>query len=152
MKNVVGSIVLTAIVAVIVGLGAGIYIEASRARAALEAVPASPIVVSANYIKEKNEVVFELFNPGVQPLTLVDQTVVFTPGKESKEKAYALAAVPLGVALPGGTSVKVHLALKADSEKLKPGDVVAGTITYTHPLAAGDVYSVTHLFKLEEGK
>jgi len=148
VKNPVSSLILTAVVALIVGLGAGAYLGASRAYAALKEVPASPIVRSAEYDKAKNELVFELFNPGVLPLTLVDESVVFTPGAKSTEKGYALAAVPLDVALPGGAALKVQLALKADSEELKPGDVVAGTITYTHPLSK-DVYSVTHLFKME---
>jgi len=104
------------------------------------------VVLSAEYQREKKQVVFEVYNPGFVPLLLVDQSVVFTPGPESKEKAYALAAVPLNLSLPAQSSVKVTLALKPESEELKAGDVVAGTITYTNPLSP-DLYAVTHLFK-----
>lgn len=151
MKNFTTSLIVSLLVALAVGLGAGAFLEASRARAALEAVPPSPVVVSAEYKKEKKQLVLTLFNPGRMPLTLVDQSVVFRPGPKSKAKGYALAAVPLNLALPAGSSVRVTLALKAESPELQSGDVLAGTITYTHPLSP-DLYAVTHLFTYGEGK
>ncbi len=149
MRNIAGSLIIALLVSLLVGLGAGVYIQASRTRAALAAVPPSPVVLSATYQPEKKQVVFEVYNPGYLPLLLVDQSVVFTPGPESKEKAYALAAVPLNLTLPAQGTVRVTLALKPESEELKAGDVVAGTIAYTHPLSP-DVYAVTHLFKYGE--
>ena len=147
MKNLVGTLIISLLLALFVGLGAGVYIQSSRTQAVLASIPASPIVVSAVYEPEKTQVVFELYNPGVLPIQLVDHSVVFKPGPESGEEAYALAAVPIGISIPGQTSVKVTLALKPGSEELKVGDVVAGTITYTHPLST-DIYAVTHIFKL----
>ena len=151
MRNIAGSLVIALLVALLVGIGSGVFIQASRSRAALAAVPPSPVVLSATYQPEKKQVVFEVYNPGFLPLLLVDQSVVFTPGPESKEKAYALAAVPLNLTLPAQGTVRVTLALKPESEELKAGDVVAGTIAYTHPLSP-DVYAVTHLFKYGEEK
>ncbi len=151
MRNIAGSLVISLVLALLVGLGAGAYIQASRSQAALVAVPPSPVVLSATYKPDKKQVVLEVHNPGYLPLLLVDQSVVFTPGPESKEKAYALAAVPLNLTLPAGQTARVTLALKPESEALKAGDVVAGTITYTHPLSP-DLYAVTHLFKYGEEK
>jgi len=152
MKNVASTLIISMLLALFVGLGAGSYIQASRTKSALSLIPPSPVVISSQYEKEKSRIVLELANPGFVPLVLVDQSVVFTPGPESKEKAYALAAVPLNLSLPAQSSVRVTLALKPESEELKVGDVVAGTITYTHPLSP-DLYAVTHLFRLgEEGK
>jgi len=146
MRNPAGSLIIALLVALVVGLGAGAYIQSSRAKALLSSIPPSPVVLSAEYQKEKKQVVFEVYNPGFLPLLLVDQSVVFTPGPESKEKAYALAAVPLNLSLPAQGTVRVTLALKPESEELKAGDVVAGTLTYTHPLSM-DLYAVTHAFK-----
>ena len=147
MKNIAGTLIISMLLALFVGLGAGVYIQSSRTQAALTSVPPSPIVVSASYEREKHQVVFEVVNPGYLPLLLVDQSIVFTPGPESKEKAYALAAVPINLTLPAQGSVKVTMALKPETEELKVGDAVAGTITYTHPLSP-DLYAVTHLFKV----
>jgi len=147
MRNPAGSLIIALLVALLVGLGAGAYIQSSRVQAVLTSVPPSPVVLSADYQREKKQIVLEVYNPGFLPLLLVDQSVVFTPGPESKEKAYALAAVPLNLSLPAQTTVRVTLALKPESEDLKAGDVVAGTLTYTHPLSP-DLYAVTHLFKV----
>ncbi len=151
MRNIAGSLVVSLVVALLVGLGAGAFLQASRTRGALTAVPPSPVVVGAQYEKKKQAVVLELYNPGFVPLHLVDQTVVFTPGPKSKEKGYALAAVPLNLTLPPRSSVRVTLSLKPGSQELQPGDVVAGTVSYSHPFSP-DLYAVTHPFKLGEGK
>ncbi|HFB39290.1 MAG TPA: hypothetical protein ENJ76_02590, partial [Oceanithermus sp.] len=118
MRNIAGSLVISLVLALLVGLGAGAYIQASRSQAALVAVPPSPVVLSATYKPDKKQVVLEVHNPGYLPLLLVDQSVVFTPGPESKEKAYALAAVPLNLTLPAGQTARVTLALKPESEAL----------------------------------
>jgi hypothetical protein len=92
---------------------------------------------------------YSLLNPGTVPLTIVEKSIVFTPGKESKEKRYVLADIPAQVTLPPGAVTIVSFELKPETEKLKLGDVVVVTFVYKHPLSK-DLYTVVHPFTYEE--
>ncbi len=153
----VQSVVLwTLVLALLLGFAVGSYSAASRARAAVAAaenlatgIPPSPVVTSARYDKAGGALVLKVLNPGLVPLRLIDQSLVFKPGAGSEQEAYALAALPLGVEVPPLAELEVRLKLKSDSEDLVVGDVLAASVSYTHPYS-NDVYMLTHLFRVTE--
>ncbi len=142
------TVLVIALAGVLVGGGAGSYLTYSRVMKAVGSIPASPIVVQAKYNKEKHRMDYSILNPGTLPLTIVEKSIVFTPGEESKEKRYVLADIPAQVNLPPGAVTIVSFELKPETEKLKVGDVVVVTFVYKHPMSK-DLYTVVHPFTYE---
>jgi len=154
--NVTSVLVWTLVIALLLGFAAGSFSAASRARAAVTAaealaagIPPSPVVTAARYDKAEQALVLRVFNPGLVPLQLVDQSLVFKPGAASEEKAYALAAIPLGLEVAPLAELEVRLKLKPESEDLAVGDVLAATVSYTHPFSK-DFYTLTHVFEVNQ--
>ncbi|WP_457628592.1 hypothetical protein [Oceanithermus sp.] len=153
----VQSIVLwTLVIALALGFALGSYSAASRARAAIATaealaagIPPSPVVTSARYDKANDALVLKILNPGLVPVQLIDQSLVFKPGAASEQEAYALAAIPLGVEVPPLAELEVQIKLKPESKKLAAGDVLAASVTYAHPYS-NDLYMLTHVFKVTE--
>ncbi len=142
-------IFLIALLGLVVGLGAGGFLAFQRSARLLKAVPASPVIVGSFYDKEEHQLVYLVLNPGAVPLQVVRHSLVFTPGEASKEAGYRLMDVPLTVPLPPFGVTQVVMKLKAETEALKPGDVVAVTLHYTHPFSP-DEYAVFHTTLVSE--
>lgn len=154
--NVTSVLVWTLVLALLLGFAAGSFSAASRARAAVSAaealaagIPPSPVVTAARYDKAEQALVLRIFNPGLVPLRLVDQSLVFKPGAASEQEAYALAAIPLGVEVAPLAELELRLKLKPESEALAVGDVLAATVSYTHPFSK-DLYALTHVFEVTQ--
>ncbi len=150
--NVQTMVIWTLVVALLLGFALGSFSAASRARQAVataealaQGIPPSPVVTAARYDKEARALVLRVFNPGLVPVVLVDQSLVFKPGSESEETAYALAALPLGVEVAPLSELEVRVKLKPESQELAVGDVLAASIGYTHPYSR-DLYMLTHAF------
>ncbi len=139
------TVLVIALAGMLVGGGAGSYLTYNRVMKAVGSIPASPIVVQAKYNKEKHRMDYSILNPGTVPLTVVEKSIVFTPGEKSKEKEYVLADIPTQVTLPPGAVTIVSFELKPETEKLQLGDVVVVTFVYKHPLSK-DLYTVVHPF------
>ncbi len=150
MKRPAAILILVAIIAVILGWGIGTFFTQRTVSKVIASIPASPIVVDAKYNRKNHSIVYAILNPGGTPLTIVDESFVFTPGKNSKEKAYIVSHIPVHTVLPPGVITKVELKLKPGTEKLKIGDAVLATFTYVHPLSP-DLYTVAHPFQMGVG-
>lgn len=146
MKRPASILILISIVALILGWGIGSFFTERTVAKLVSSIPASPIIVDAHYNTEKHSITYSILNPGGTPITIVDESFVFTPGKNSQEKAYIVSHVPIHQVLPPGVVTKVELKLKAGTEKLQIGDAVLATFTYIHPLSS-DLYTVAHSFK-----
>ena len=144
MRYLLTAIVI-ALAGIVVGAGSGSYLTYNNLMRKVGSIPASPIVMQAKYDREKHQINYSILNPGTLPLTIVEKSFVFRPGKETKEKAYVVADIPASITLPPGAVTMVSLKLKEETEKLKVGDVVVVTFTYTHPLSR-DLYTVVHPF------
>ena len=149
MRYLLSALVI-ALVGIVVGAGSGSYLTYNNVMRKVGSIPASPVVLQAKYDKKKHQIDYSILNPGTLPLTIVEKSFVFRPGKETKEKAYVVADIPANIALPPGAVTMVSLKLKEETEKLKIGDVVVVTFTYTHPLSK-DLYTVVHPFTYSEG-
>jgi len=147
MKRPAGILILVAFVTLFLGWAVGTFFTQRTVAKVVATIPGSPIVVDAKYDKEKHAVLYSILNPGGMPLTVVEESFVFTPGKKSKEEGYVVSHIPVHVVLPPGVVTTVELKLKAGTEKLKLGDAVLATFTYVHPLSK-DLYSVIHPFTL----
>lgn len=134
-----------ALAGLLVGGGVGSYLTSSKLLKQFQNIPGSPIVLSAQYDKEKHLVRYAISNPGTLPIKVIEKALVFTPGKESKEKGYILSNIPANIEIPPLSVAVVELKLKEGTQKLQPGDVVLATFTYTHPLSQ-DLYTVVHSF------
>ncbi|HID16191.1 MAG TPA: hypothetical protein EYP16_05260 [Candidatus Atribacteria bacterium] len=150
--NAVAVLISTLVVALLLGFAVGSFSASSRARVALHAaealasgIPPSPVVTAARYDRDAGELVLRVFNPGLVPVKLIEQSLVFKPSTASKETAYALAATPLGLDLAPLTQIEAHLMLKPGSEELVVGDAISATVAYAHPYS-NDLYTLTHLF------
>jgi len=141
-------ITLVTIIALTLGWVIGGFFTSTSVAKAIASIPASPIVVDAKYKKDQHTIEYSMLNPGGMPLTIVQESFVFTPGKETKEKSYIVSNVPVNVKLLPGVITKVELKLKPGTEKLQLGDVVLATFTYHHPLSE-DLYTVVHSFTME---
>jgi len=146
----------TLLLALALGFAVGSYSAASRARAAIATaealaagIPPSPVVTAARYDKANSALVLRILNPGLVPVQLIDQSLVFKPGAASAQEAYALTALPLGVEIAPLSELEVQIKLKPESEDLAVGDVLAASVSYTHPYS-GDLYVLTHVFKVNE--
>lgn len=141
-------ITLVTIIALTLGWVIGGFFTSTSVAKAIASIPASPIVVDAKYKKDQHTIEYSMLNPGGMPLTIVQESFVFTPGKETKEKSYIVSNVPVNVKLLPGVITKVELKLKPGTEKLHLGDVVLATFTYHHPLSE-DIYTVVHPFTMK---
>ena len=135
--------IILAVLGLLLGYGIGSFFAFQRSTLLIRTTPASPIVVGAFYDREQDALVYLVSNPGAVPLKIVGHSLVFTPGDESDEPGYRLMDIPSDVDLLPFQVVEVVLDLKADSDDLLPGDVVAVTLNYTHPYSP-DVYAVAH--------
>ncbi len=134
---------LIAVIGLVLGYLVGGFFAFQRATVLIRTTPASPIVVGAFYDRENHALVYLVSNPGAVPLKVVGHSLVFTPGEASEEPAYRLVDIPADVDLPPFRVVQVVLDLKAGSQELLPGDVLAVTLNYTHPFSP-DIYAVAH--------
>ncbi|NPA26968.1 MAG: hypothetical protein GXO36_05155 [Chloroflexi bacterium] len=140
---------ILALIGLLIGYVVGGYFTFQRATLLIRTTPASPIVVGAFYDREDHALVYLVSNPGAVPLKIVGHSLIFTPGEESQEPAYRLVDIPSDVDLPPFQVVEVVLDLKAGSQELLPGDVLAVTLNYTHPFSA-DLYAVAHTTVITE--
>ncbi len=140
-------LLMVAALSMVVGGAIGGFFTERTVAKVVASIPASPIVLDAQYDREKHSITYTIMNPGGLPLTIVEESFVFTPGKETKEKAYIVSHIPVHSVLAPGVATQVELKLKAGTEKLKLGDAVLATFTYVHPLSS-DFYSVVHPFKM----
>ncbi|SMP08080.1 hypothetical protein SAMN06265339_0552 [Desulfurobacterium pacificum] len=135
------------IVSLLLGWTIGEFFTGRTVAKVIASIPGSPIVVDAKYNKDKHSITYSILNPGGMPLTIVEESFVFTPGKNSKEKAYVVSHIPVHVTLPPGVVTSVELKLKPGTEKLELGDAVLATFTYMQPLSS-DLYTVVHPFTM----
>ncbi|RKQ63642.1 hypothetical protein C7457_0517 [Thermovibrio guaymasensis] len=147
MRKPAAILTLVGFVMLLLGWAVGTFFTERTVAKAIATIPASPIVLNAKYDKEKHSIFYSILNPGGTPLTVVEESFVFTPGSESKEKGYVVSHIPVHVVLPPGVVTTVELKLKAGTEKLHVGDAVLATFTYVHPLSK-DLYSVIHPFTM----
>jgi hypothetical protein len=143
-------LIVVGIAMLVLGWTIGTFFTQRTVAKAIATIPGSPIVVDSKYDREKHSIFYSILNPGGMPLTIVEESFVFTPGKESKEKGYVVSHLPVHVVLPPGTITSVELKLKVGTEKLQIGDAVLATFSYVHPLSK-DIYSVIHPFTLGVG-
>ncbi len=139
-----------AILGLFVGSGVGGYITYNRVMRSVQNIPASPIVVGAEYDRENNRLVFSVLNPGTVPLSLDNYSIAFTPGESTRQPAYFISNIPLGITINPMEVAVVYINLKEQALPLEIGDIVTTTIFYSHPLSP-DVYTVVHPFVFEKG-
>ena len=139
-----------AILGLLVGSGVGGYITYNRMIRSVQNIPASPIVVGAEYDKDNNRLVFSVLNPGTLPLSLDNYSIAFTPGESTQQAAYFISNIPLGITINPMEVAVVYINLKEQALPLEIGDIVTTTIFYTHPLSP-DIYTVVHPFVYERG-
>ncbi len=151
MKKPASILVGITILALVLGWVIGGFFTSTNVSKVLASIPASPIVVDAKYNKTNHTIEYSMLNPGGTTLTIVQESFVFQPGKESKEKSYIVSNIPVNVKLLPGIVTKVELKLKEGTEALHFGDVVLATFTYTHPLSP-DLYTVVHPFTMGQAK
>lgn len=154
--NTTSVLVWTLVLALALGFAVGSFSAASRARAAVKAaedlasgIAPAPVVTAARYDKEEGALVLRVLNPGLVPVQIVDQSLAFKPGEQSKQSAYVLAALPLNVEVAPLSELEVQLKLKPGSQDLAVGDVLAATVTFTHPFSQ-DLYALTHVFEVSK--
>lgn len=150
MRKPATVLILVGIVMLLLGWAIGTFFTQRTVAKVVATIPGSPIVVDAKYDREKHSIFYSILNPGGMPLTIVEESFVFTPGKESKEKGYVVSHIPVHVVLAPGAITSVELKLKAGTQKLQLGDAVLATFTYVHPLSR-DLYSVIHPFEMGVG-
>lgn len=147
MRKPASLLILISFIMLFLGWIIGTFFTQRTVAKVVASIPASPIVVNAKYDKEKHAIYYSMLNPGGMPLTVVEESFVFTPGKNSKEKGYILSHIPVHVVLLPGAITQVELKLKAGTQKLQVGDAVLATFTYTHPLSK-DIYTLVHPFTM----
>ncbi len=138
---------LSVVISLFLGWTIGEFFTGRTVAKVVASIPGSPVVLDAKYDKDKHSVTYSILNPGGMPLTIVEESFVFTPGKNSKEKSYVVSHIPVHVTLPPGVATSVELKLKPGTEKLELGDVILATFTYMHPLSK-DIYTVVHPFTM----
>ncbi len=137
------------VIALVLGWAIGGFFTGTSVSKVIASLPGSPIVVDAKYNKDSHTIEYSILNPGGTELNIIQESFVFKPGKETKEKSYIVSNIPVNVKLLPGVVTKVELKLKAGTEALHFGDVVLATFTYTHPLSP-DLYTVVHPFTMGE--
>ncbi len=140
-----GIFILVCFLAILLGWAIGSFFTGRQFARSIAKLPGSPIVLNARFDKKSHSVIYSILNPGGTPLTIVEESLIFTPGKLSKQPAYIISSIPANQIIPPQKVVEVKVNLKAGTEDLKLGDVVLVTFTYTHPLSK-DVYTVVHKF------
>jgi hypothetical protein len=151
MKRPAYLLTFVAFIFLTLGWSIGSFFTQRSASKVLANLPASPIVLKAQYVKKKHAIDYSIFNPGGVPLTIIEESFVFTPGNHTTQKAYLVSDVPVKVVLPPQATTSVELKLKAGTKHLKLGDAVLATFTYIHPLSR-DFYTVAHTFKMKKAK
>ncbi|SNR80318.1 hypothetical protein [Desulfurobacterium atlanticum] len=149
MRKPATLLALLTTIGLILGWSIGTFFTGVSVAKVVASIPASPIVTNVTYNKEKHELTYEMLNPGGMPLTIVEESFIFTPGKNSKEKGYVLSNIPVKVVLAPGAVTKVVLKLKPGTEKLEIGDAVLATFTYVTPVTR-DLYTIIHPFTMGE--
>ena len=144
-------LIVVTIVAIFLGWTIGSFFTGTTVAKAISSIPASPIIVDAKYDKDSHSIDYSILNPGGTEITIIQQSFIFKPGKESKEKGYIVSNVPENLKLPPGVITKLQLRLKKGTEKLKLGDIVLSTFSYIHPLSP-DVYTIAHSFEMGKVK
>jgi len=139
MRRTLTTAILVTVLGVLVGMGIGGFVTYQSVKGYVQSVPGSPIVVGADYKKDKNALVLTVFNPGGLPLTVLTGDVLFKP-KEGK--GYAVANIPLNTVIPGGSVVALVINLKKD-QVVKEGDLIRGGFTYRYPYI-GQVYYTSY--------
>jgi len=147
MRKPAAILMFIGFIMLLLGWAAGTFFTERRVTKVIAQTPGSPIILNANYNREKHSIFYSVLNPGGTPITIVEKSFVFTPGSESKEKRYVVSHIPVHVVLPPGVTTQVELKLKAGTEKLHIKDAILATFTYTHPLSK-DLYSVIHPFTM----
>ncbi|WP_297447067.1 hypothetical protein [Desulfurobacterium sp.] len=147
MKKPAWIVVLLTAIGLLLGWSIGAFFTNVTVAKVVASIPASPIVTGVSYNRDKHQLTYSMLNPGGMPLTIIQESFVFTPGSKSKEKGYVVSNIPVKVTLPPGVVTKVILKLKPGTEKLEIGDGVLATFTYVTPLS-NDLYTVIHPFKM----
>ncbi len=138
--------IVSSLLALLIGWGIGSYITFNNTIEQVGKIPGSPIVVKVVYDKSAHAVVLSVLNPGTLPLTVTNESFVFKPGKETKQKQYSVENIPVKIPLLPLGITTVTIKLKKGTEALKNGDIVLTTLHYVHPLSK-DVYTVSHKFE-----
>lgn len=126
------------------GWGAGAYLGNAGLKATIESMPAAPVVVASEYDAETKTVALTFSNVGGQPINILGKAIAFKPKTgEGYKVAYVNFEQPLVV--PPFSVEVMRVQLKADTQTLVAGDVVATTIRYAYPLLPG-LYDMTHVF------
>ncbi len=144
-------LIVVTIVAIFLGWTIGSFFTGTTVTKAISSIPASPVIVKAEYDKDSHSINYSVLNPGGTEITIIQQSFIFKPGKESKEKGYIVSNVPVNLKLPPGVITKLQLKLKKGTEKLKLGDILLSTFSYVHPLSS-DIYTVAHSFEMGKEK
>jgi len=90
MKRPALIVLLSTALALVLGWSIGGFFTGRNLAKIVASIPASPIVVDAKYDRESHSIAYSILNPGGTPITIVEESFVFTPGKESKEKGYVV--------------------------------------------------------------
>ena len=147
MKRPTSIIVIITIVALFLGWTIGSFFTGTTVAKAIATIPASPIIVDAKYNKDKHSIIYSILNPGGTELKVIQQSFIFKPGSESKEKGYIVSNIPSDLKLPAGVITNLEMKLKKGTEKLHLGDIILTTFSYVHPLSS-DIYTVAHSFEM----
>jgi hypothetical protein len=131
MRRTLVTAVLVTIVGVLVGMGIGGFVTYKGVSSLIKSIPGSPVVVGAQYDKDQNALVLNVFNPGGLPMVVETTSLIFKP---KNGQGYALANIPANVTVPGGAIVQLVIKLKAESKgKVQIGDILQGGFTYRYP-------------------
>ncbi|MEO2065529.1 MAG: hypothetical protein ABGX17_03400, partial [Desulfurobacteriaceae bacterium] len=80
MRKPAAILTLVGFVMLLLGWAVGTFFTERTVAKAIATIPASPIVLNAKYDKEKHSIFYSVLNPGGTPLTVVEESFVFTPG------------------------------------------------------------------------
>ncbi len=147
MKSPALVVTVSVLLAIFLGWAIGSFFTETSVSKAIATIPASPIVLEAEYDKKTHSIIYSVFNPGGVEETIIQQAFIFKPGKETKEKGYVVSNIPVNISLPPGETTKVAMKLKSGTEELRLGDIILATFTYVHPLSP-DLYTVAHPFEM----
>ncbi len=147
MKKPTSIIIIVALVSIFLGWTIGNFFTTTTLSKAIAQIPASPIILSAEYNKKEHSITYSILNSGGTEVKIVQQSFIFKPGKESNEKGYIVSNIPVNIKLNPGVITKLEMKLKKGTEKLHIGDIVLSTFSYVHPLST-DIYTIAHSFEL----
>ncbi len=148
MKKPVSIFLIVTFVALILGWSIGSFFTQTTVAKLIKTIPASPIVIDAQYDKKNHAISYSILNSGGTLLKITQEAFVFTPGQKSNQKEYIVSNIPVNIELKPGIITRFEMKLKSGTEKLHFGDVVLATFTYMNPLSP-DLYTVVHSFKLK---